>query len=228
MSSLASHAIAIEHSRSLSSTMTTLQQDATAPATTAASPPEIVHKSEKVRMPPSLNQLAARISSAGGSVTPAGSSQAVSRPRLAAQLLRTGSQVSLASTAASAGDSIAVNPPTTRSVSPDASSTRASSPLSSVAGSVNGGEPLTTEKVERLNAEIEKKPRVPGYKNIPSLDAITARMAMTRSLSIDGSPKPPEPETYEDPTTPGIPQKMPEHPLQVSWYVSDVINTLLL
>ena len=43
-------------------------------------------------------------------------------------------------------------------------------------------------------------------------------MQMTRSLSIDGTHKPPEPETYEDPATPGIPQKVPEHPLQNKWY----------
>ena len=81
-----------------------------------------------------------------------------------------------------------------------------------------GGEPLTTDKVERHNNLEEQKKGAPvGYKNIPSLDAITARMAMTRSLSIDGSLKPPEPETYEDPATPGIPQKVPEHPLQNKW-----------
>jgi len=69
--------------------------------------------------------------------------------------------------------------------------------------------------VQKLNAENDKRPV--GYKNIPSLSAITARMQMHRQLSIDGSMKPPEPETYEDPTTPGIPQKVPEHPLQCSW-----------
>lgn len=200
-------------------TMTTLQQDAVSPSATTPPPdaalPQVKQETTSrpaARMPPSLNQLAARISASGTTVTPP-AGQSASRPRLAAQLLRTGSQVSLTSNAASNADSIAVNPASsTRSASP-ANSDRASSPLSTVP---TGGEPLTTDKVEKHNAEQEKKAPI-GYKNIPSLDAITARMAMTRSLSIDGSLKPPEPETYEDPATPGIPQKVPEHPLQNKW-----------
>ena len=59
-----------------------------------------------------------------------------------------------------------------------------------------------------------------GYKNIPSLDAITARIAKQRamSLSVDGSANPPEPEMIEDPKSPGVSIKAPEHPLQFSWY----------
>ena len=64
----------------------------------------------------------------------------------------------------------------------------------------------------------EKK--VKGYKNIPSLDAITARLAKARSLSIDGSVRPPEAEMIEDPKTPGAVMKAPEHPLQFTWCVS--------
>lgn len=56
-----------------------------------------------------------------------------------------------------------------------------------------------------------------GYKNIPSLDAITARLAKARTLSIDGSAKPPEAETIEDPQTPGLRIKAPEHPLENKW-----------
>ncbi|KAJ3781982.1 translation initiation factor eIF4e [Lentinula aff. detonsa] len=63
------------------------------------------------------------------------------------------------------------------------------------------------------------KPPVKGYKNIPSLDAITARLAKTRALSIDGTPKPPEPEMIEDPKTPGLHVMMEEHPLQYSWTI---------
>lgn len=211
---------------SLSQTMTTVSEEfpsssVTPPAAPDGSTPPTL-KAEKPnsssRMPPSLNQLAARMS-ASGTVSPPASNQPSSRPRLAAQLLRTGSNLSLSSAAASNADSTAVNPPTTRSGSPDSLSTdRASSPPASLRdGSTGGGEPLTTDRVEKLNAETEKKSRLPGYKNIPSLEAITARMAMTRSLSIDGTHKPPEPETYEDPATPGIPQKKPEHPLQNSW-----------
>lgn len=85
---------------------------------------------------------------------------------------------------------------------------------------------MTAEKLEKLNKESvsstlappEKRAVKVGYKNIPSLDAITARLAKTRTLSIDGSSKPPEPEMIEDPKTPGVPIKAPEHPLQFAWY----------
>ena len=59
-----------------------------------------------------------------------------------------------------------------------------------------------------------------GYKNIPSLDAITARLAKARTLSIDGTAKPPEAEIIEDPKTPGLMIKAPEHPLEHPWCVS--------
>ncbi|CAL1708498.1 unnamed protein product [Somion occarium] len=157
----------------------------------------------------------------------AGSNNASSalRPRLAASLLRTGSQTSLASstTAASASDSVAVNAPTTRSTSPAALSTspprsNTSTPLGS-----EKGEQLTQDNLEHLNEEVEKekerkKERAPaGYKNIPSLDAITARLAKARQLSVDGTAKPPEAETIEDPKTPGLRIKAPEHPLEHTW-----------
>jgi translation initiation factor 4E len=149
------------------------------------------------------------------------------RPRLAASLLRTGSQTSL-STATSVADSVAVNAPMTRSTSPAALST---SPPNSTNGSVNGdavatagpGEQLTTEKVERLAQEtagLDKHPKkTKGFKNIPTLDAITARYARTRTLSVDGTAVPPEAEPIEDPQTPGVMTKPPEHPLQHSWCV---------
>ncbi|KAL5521556.1 hypothetical protein ACEPAF_2304 [Sanghuangporus sanghuang] len=205
--------------------MTTVQQDSATPAAAAtatvemtpesgaSSKPEKSSSPPPSRLPPSLNQLAARIT-ASGNAPPAPNQSSTPRPRLAAQFLRTGSQISLTSSAVSNADSTAVNAPTTRSASP-ATSSRASSPQSAAP---SGGEPLTTERVEKMNADSDKKAPV-GYKNIPSLDAITARMAMTRSLSIDGSHKPPEPETYDDPATPGIPQKVPEHPLQNKWTI---------
>jgi hypothetical protein len=105
------------------------------------------------------------------------------------------------------------------------------SPPSSIASSVeNGGEPLTTDKLEKLNQENAvpgKKNVKVGYKNIPSLDAITACLAKARALSVDGIPKPPEPEMIEDPTgkTPGVHMKAPEHPLQFAWYVI-LVNSL--
>jgi translation initiation factor 4E len=76
-------------------------------------------------------------------------------------------------------------------------------------------DPLTAEKLERLNQET-RRVKV-GYKNIPSLDAITQRLAKARSLSVDGSAKPPEAEMIEDPKTPGVAMKAPEHPLQYNW-----------
>ena len=203
-----------------------------APATTAETPvtkidaPKPERPSSGTRMP-SLNQLAARINLNAGS-NPA---SAAARPRLAAALLRTSSQSSLSSTAASTTDSVTVNPPGSRSESPATLSTSppgstSSTPAPSDAGS---GEKLTSEKLEKLNEETadattegtvqSKKQKMPvGYKNIPSLDAITARLAKARTLSVDGTAKPPEAETIEDPKTPGLRIKAPEHPLENKWY----------
>ncbi|KAJ7723458.1 translation initiation factor eIF 4e-like domain-containing protein [Mycena maculata] len=179
---------------------------------------------------PSLNQLAARISSNapnGAAAPPAASSTSAPRPRLAAFTLRTtsggnvnGSTTSLASTT----DSMAVQAPSTRSTSPSAlsSSPRSGTPSNEA---VAGGDPnLTSEKLEKLNQETaapvsEKKNVKVGYKNIPSLDAITARLQKTRALSVDGTAKPPEPEMIEDPKTPGFPMKAPEHPLEYPWTI---------
>jgi translation initiation factor 4E len=83
------------------------------------------------------------------------------------------------------------------------------------------GEPLTAEGVERLaqeNAVVDKPvKKAKGFKNIPSLDAITARYARARTLSVDGTAVPPEAEPIEDPQTPGVMTKPAEHPLQHSW-----------
>ncbi|KAI0253434.1 eukaryotic translation initiation factor 4E class II [Lactifluus subvellereus] len=172
---------------------------------------------------PSLNQLAARI----GANTPPPNNLSATRPRLAASLLRTGSQTSV-STATSIADSVAVNAPVTRSTSPAALST---SPPNSTNGSVNGdalaaagpGEALTIERVEKLAQEtsVLDKPvkKTKGFKNIPTLDAITAHYARTRTLSVDGTAVPPEAEPIEDPQTPGVMTKPPEHPLQHSWTI---------
>lgn len=186
---------------------------------------------KKSARPPSLTQLAARLSSNATSVN-SGNAPPVSapRPRLAAFALRTGSNAS--------NDSLAVNASSTRAASPsDVSTTSTTSLLSKSTTPVNdgGGEPLTTEKLEELNQETaaadpvkvpEALPIIPevprrkvGYKNIPSLDAITARLAKARSLSVDGSAMPPEPQMIEDPKTPGLVMKAPEHPLQFSWFV---------
>ena len=185
-------------------------------SSTATNSTEIPTKSTSSRLP-SLNQLAARIninaSPAAAANNPA---PAAPRPRLAAFALRTGPG---SSSSVATNDSMAVNvPSSTRSTSPSVLST---SPPSSIASSVeNGGESLTSDKLEKFNQENsvpDKKNVKVGYKNIPSLDAITARLAKTRALSIDGTPKPPEPAMIEDPKTPGVHMKAPEHPLQFSW-----------
>jgi translation initiation factor 4E len=167
--------------------------------------------SNSVRHPPSLNQLAARINPNSNGPTPA------PRPRLAAFALRTGPG---SSSSIATNDSVAVIPASsTRSASPSTSP----APSSNAGSIVDGGEALTSDKLDKLNQETitppEKKNVKVGYKNIPSLDAITARLAKTRTLSIDGTPKPPEPEMIEDPKTPGVHMKPPEHPLQFTWYV---------
>lgn len=171
--------------------------------------------------PPSLNQLAARINLSSGSTGTQSSSPA--RPRLAASLLRTGSQTSLSTT--STNDSIAVNAPSTRSGSPALTATTAATPPKSTTPSIPedaplaSSEPLTQENLKELNQESKTEKKVKGYKNIPSLDAITAHLAKARSLSIDGSARPPEAEMVEDPKTPGATMKAPEHPLQFPWTV---------
>ncbi|KAI0027410.1 translation initiation factor eIF 4e-like domain-containing protein [Vararia minispora EC-137] len=184
----------------------------TPPPVVVAAPPASTDKPEQPsrpssKRPPSLNELAARI----GAAAPA--APAASRPRLAASLLRTGSSASSGS--ATTTDSTAVLPPTTRSTSPTALS---ASPPGSVDGdAAAAGEPLTQERVEQLPAAPKKG--IKGYKNIPSLDAITAHYARTRTLSVDGSPVPPEAEQIEDPKTPGVMTKAPEHPLQHTWTI---------
>ncbi|PPQ75748.1 hypothetical protein CVT26_001669 [Gymnopilus dilepis] len=191
---------------------------------------------------PSLNQLASRYSgnaTATNGSTPSiqASTTSAPRPRLAAFALRTGSSTSV-NTAASTADSMAVNAPSTRSASPAPSSvSQQSTATTNAAAPVEGGgEPLTAEKLEKLNEQtaspdgtvklpVPVAPEAPkrkvGYKNIPSLDAIAARLAKdkARELSIDGSAMPPEPEMIEDPKTPGVPMKAPEHPLQYPWTI---------
>ncbi|KAG9311895.1 translation initiation factor eIF 4e-like domain-containing protein [Chiua virens] len=176
--------------------------------------------------PPSLNQLAARINLNSGN-TSASTTSSSARPRLAASLLRTGSQTSLSTTCTN--DSIVVNAPSTRSASPALTTTTTATPPKSNTPSIPEealpeAEPLTQDKLNELNQEmgsVMKPPekKVKGYKNIPSLDAITARLAKARSLSIDGSSRPPEAEMIEDPKTPGAVMKAPEHPLQFTWTI---------
>ena len=200
-------------------------------SSTTAPPSTTIKKSSGPRLP-SLNQLAARLNS-NATVANASPASAPRPSRLAAFALRTGSNTSL-----STNDSIAVNASSTRAASPSSgSSTNTASVLSEDTTPENstGGVPLTAEKLEEFNEvtaaadtvkipeALLKIPEVPrrkvGYKNIPSLDAISARLAKARSLSVDGSAMPPEPQMIEDPKTPGLVMKAPEHPLQFSWCV---------
>ncbi|KAK2467470.1 hypothetical protein APHAL10511_000325 [Amanita phalloides] len=163
---------------------------------------------------PSLNQLAARINPSNLSAQ-----STAPRSRLPPNILRTGSNAS-----SSTLDSANVPDP---SISPPKSLTPSNSSPTVVPTEIaSDGDPLTAEKLESLNQETHspapapKKQKMPmGYKGVPSLDAITARLAKSRSLSIDGSARPPEPETVDDPKTPGIKIKAPEHPLQFSWII---------
>ncbi|TFK96793.1 translation initiation factor eIF 4e-like domain-containing protein [Pterulicium gracile] len=206
---------------------------------------------------PSLNQLAAKYSSSDASTMPpasSGTTTSSSRPRLPVSVLRTGSTTSLVTNASSAADSMAVQAPSTRSVSPNGTSgaktpttpsselpvstTPGGGPGVPMTGVSSGGDRLTSEGLDRLveqegvmdkNALVAASSSPPnpappqkkvGYKNIPSLDAIAQRLAETRQqLSVDGTSRPPEAELIEDPKTPGVHMKAPEHPLQYTWTI---------
>jgi len=221
----------------MSSNSTETPAPAPAGSTTTAtlSTSSTIKKAGGARLP-SLNQLAARLSSnaaaANGGAPPAlqPSTTSAPRPRLAAFALRTGpGSTTSVSTANTTADSVAVNPPSTRSVSPAASNASIQSNATASVIGIEGGEPLTIEKLEKLNQETGSdsvlKPIVSGqqkkvYKNIiPTLDVIAGRLAKVKAsqLSVDGSAMPPEPEMIEDPKTPGVPMKAPEHPLQFPW-----------
>jgi translation initiation factor 4E len=214
---------------------------------------------------PSLNQLAARMSSnntnSNANVNASNSNSSPSQPpsgtarhRLPTSLLARTSTTSV-TTNSSAADSTAVQAPTTRSASPALSSQRSSSPAGSGREwtDVNAAPPgteLTAEHLERLNlgtaegvgsnstpsgegaastaasvsanGRSSSKPPSRGYKNVPTLEAITERLRKARALSVDGTEAPPQPPTA--PATPNDtadpPQKEKEHPLQYPWYVT--------
>ncbi|KAH7909383.1 translation initiation factor eIF4e [Hygrophoropsis aurantiaca] len=176
---------------------------------------------------PSLNQLAARINASPSNLNTPSSS----RPRLAASILRTGSTSSLAT-----NDSTLVQAPSSvhSSISPAPTPTPSIPEENNTADSLNSttdttdADPLTADKLVELNRETSSSStsRVQGYKNIPTLDAITARLASAkaRSLSIDGTPRPPDPQPQymiDDPSTPGGRIAVPpqEHPLQFTWTI---------
>ncbi|KAL0566905.1 hypothetical protein V5O48_015089, partial [Marasmius crinis-equi] len=193
---------------------------------------------------PSLDQLAARINVQPPNSNP---NDAAARPRLAFNPRRNGSTTSINTSTSSAADSTAVQPPATRSTSPSAltvDNSGSSTPSSEIVVAPPGGDNiLTADKLEKLQQQATDSPnssatpspitssapapankkQVKGYKNIPSLDAITARLLKPKvppqELSIDGSLQPPELPTIEDPKTPGLQMKAPEHPLQHPWTI---------
>ena len=61
--------------------------------------------------------------------------------------------------------------------------------------------------------------RTKGFKNILSLDAITAHYVRARTPSVDGAAVPSEAEPIEDPQTPDVMTKPAEHSLQ-QWCAS--------
>lgn len=173
---------------------------------------------------------------------------ATNRPRLAAfAALRTGTNTTggplSASTTTTAADSIATLNGSTHSRSRSHSSTtRPSSPpqneqqqetqdpsqthpIEKTLSKLDINSTISTENtvsqsaITATSSTDQQRRMIKGYKNIPSLDAITARLAKTRALSIDGTAKPPEPELIEDPKSPGVPMKAPEHPLQYQWTI---------
>ncbi|KIL64875.1 hypothetical protein M378DRAFT_162733 [Amanita muscaria Koide BX008] len=225
--------------------MTTPPTDSSATSQSSTTTSSSSSKPAAVK-PPSLHQLAARININNVNNVSSSSNTVAPRPRLPANILRTGSAApSLHASNASTTtvDSMVVNAPTTRSVSPatttlSTSPPQSNTPSNDAASDVKEGEPLTAENLKELNEETQEgqqesssrsqaqaqmqppKQRMPmGYKGVPSLDAITARLVKTRTLSIDGSANPPEPELVEDPKTPGVKIKAPEHPLQFSWII---------
>ena len=181
---------------------------------------------------PSLNQLAARINLNNGASASTNINTA-NRPRLAASLLRTGTGSTTSLSTVATNDSTAVNVPTTRPASPGSTISVPGSNTGSVTDeSIEpGDDQLTAEKLEKLEKDTQdptpaaplKKTRV-GYKNIPNLETIAARIALSRQLSIDGSAKPPEPETIEDPKTPGLRMQAPELPLEYPWSVFEACD----
>ncbi|KAG7096374.1 hypothetical protein E1B28_003818 [Marasmius oreades] len=186
---------------------------------------------------PSLDQLAARINVLPPNSSSSNDPSAASRPRHLLTTLRTNSTTSVNTVASSSADSMAVNPPATRSTSPSAitvDSSGVSTPSSDVAMMPPGGDSgITADKLDKLQQQSSDSPtpsppssappkKVKGYKNIPSLDAITARLLKKvphQDLSIDGSTQPPELALIEDPKTPGLQIKPPEHPLQHPWTI---------
>lgn len=158
-----------------------------------------------------------------------------SRPRLATSILRSNSQAStLTHQTGYSTDSVAVNPPSTRPVSPTASERSQASGVPSVTPDTSGINSAPPEGIPAPIVDKEEK-FIRGYKNIPSLNAITERMRRAKlesdgkdTASGDATIVVTAPEidvatpTAEEPASIAPTQDEPasgEHPLQHTWYV---------
>ncbi|KAJ7108619.1 translation initiation factor eIF 4e-like domain-containing protein, partial [Mycena epipterygia] len=99
-------------------------------------------------------------------------------------------------------------------------STSEAKPLRAALSNINASHRTSAPAVAAEGKPIpilEKENFKVGYKNIPNLDASTAR----RELSVDGTMNPPEAEMIEDPgpETTGVPVKTPEHSLEYPWTI---------
>ncbi|KAH7105055.1 translation initiation factor eIF4e [Auriculariales sp. MPI-PUGE-AT-0066] len=191
-----------------------IKQDGVSSATSpAASTP-----SRRLQMP-SLDQLAARVAPSASAMSPATGN----RPRLPTSLLARGSTTSISSQAtAASGDSTAVIPPDSPTGSTSTTTDSASMAPSDAATDDAG----VVEKLDRLDLTDPQRKAARGYKNVPSLDAITERFKRKESFNTAPSPiaqTPDKERTKEEallqvPAAPAAPaDKTKEHPLQNKW-----------
>lgn len=179
------------------------------------SPQSSVAATPSRRLPmPSLDQLATKIKpSSATTMSPASGT----RPRLATSLLaRSSSSVNTTSSAttAASGDSTAVNPP--------------DSPTStSATGSGSADEANVVEKLDKLDLTDPQRKAARGYKNVPSLEAITERFKRKESHGSSSLASTPDRERSKDDLLQVPPANAPkdkptvdsskEHPLQHEW-----------
>lgn len=173
---------------------------------------------------PSLDQLAARVGPSASAMSPASGN----RPRLATSLLaRSTSSINSQATAAS-GDSTAVNPPDspTGSITPATDSSTGAVPNDSTDDGV-------VAALDKLDLTDPQRKAARGYKNVPSLEAITERFKRQQShgsvASSSGASTPDKERTKEEallqvPAAPAAPSEASkEHPLQNKWSVPPLV-----
>ena len=177
-------------------------------------PASVVTPSRRLPMP-SLDQLAARVKPQPADTM---SPSSTSRPRLATSLLARSSSAATTTTISSlatSGDSLSVQPPSSGRASPVESS-RPVSPD----GSVRSDDARVIEKLDKLSvADPERVKATRGYKNVPSLEAITQRFSFRGKSSLS-TPERERPEPLPQPEPPKANvESTKEHPLQHKWCV---------